>query len=187
MSSKRTIAFIIGAFVLSMALCKPCFAQATVPDETQVRSAIVANLVRFVAWTSAAKGNPHTILTVGLLGYDQQSAALESYLSSHSIDGKQFQVKKIGHADRAEDCQIVYVTPSEQRRFEEISDSLVRSGVLTVSDDRAFALSGGIVGLPVVGDHIEIQINLLRAQQSGLVISSRLLGLARIVRKADAK
>ena len=186
MSSKQTKAHLIGAFMLSIALCSSCSAQAAIPDEFQVRAAIIVNLVRFVTWTPA-RGNAHAPLVVGLLGYDQQGTALESYLSSHSIDGRQFQVKKIGHGDRTDDCQIIYVAPSEQRRFEEISDSLAHNGVLTVSDNRAFALSGGIVGLPVVGDRIEIQINLLQAQQSGLVISSRLLGLARVIRKAESK
>lgn len=186
MSSKQTKAYFIGVFVLCMAMRPSSPAQTAIPDEFQVRAAIIANLVRFVTW-APAKGNIHPPLIVGLLGNDQQSAALETYLSSHPIDGRQFQVRKIGHSDRVEDCQILYVAPSEQRRFEEISDSIAHNGVLTVSDDRAFALSGGIVGLPVVGDRIEIQINLLQAQQSGLVISSRLLGLARVIRKANSK
>jgi len=186
MSLKRTVAHLIGVLVLSTALCRFCLAQAAIPDEFQVRAAIVVNLVRFVTW-SPPKGNSHSPLVVGLLGYDQQSAALETYLSTHSIDGRQFQIRKVGHGDKTDDFQIVYVASSEQRHFEEIAEALARSGALTISDDRAFAMTGGIVGLPVVGDRIEIQINLLRAQQSSLVISSRLLGLARVIRKADAK
>lgn len=143
-------------------------------------------MVRFVTWPPA-RANAHTPIIGGLLGYDQQSAALESYLNAHSIDGRPFQVRKLGHSDRADDCQVLYVSPTERHRFEEVSGSLSDGGVLTISDDQTFAIVGGIVSLPVVGDRIEIQINLTQAQRSGLIIISRLLGLAKVIRKDGTK
>jgi hypothetical protein len=126
-------------------------------------------------------------VVVGLLGNDQQSAALEKYFDAHSIDGRALRIRKLGHADRADDCNVVYVSLAERRRFGEMADSLVAGGVLTISDDQTFALAGGIVALPLVGDRIEIQINLAQAQRSGLIISSRLLGVAKVIRKDGAK
>jgi len=186
MTAKRSVALTVGLLLLSVGSRLAGSAQTAIPDEFQVRAAIIANLARFVSW-APPKGNVHTPMIVGLLGSDQQSAALEAYLSSHTIDGRAFQVRKLERSDRTDDCQIVYVSPSEKQHFEEIADSRSWNGVLTISDDRTFALTGGIVGLPVVGDRIEIQINLFRAQQNGLLISSRLLGLARVIRKADTR
>lgn len=186
MRAKRLWPGIAGLIVLSAVSSLRCPAQAPLPDEFQVRAAIIANLVRFVTWPSA-RTNPHAPIVVGLLGYDQQSAALEKYLNAHSSDGKPFQIRKLGHSDPSDDCQVVYVSPAERWRFEEISDSLSANGVLTISDDQTFAIAGGIVGLPVVGDRIEIQINLIQAQRGGLVISSRLLGLAKVIRKVPSK
>jgi len=163
-----------------------CCAQAPMADEYQVRAAIVVNLVRFVSLRQSGEDN-HGPVRICLLGYDQQSAVLESYLGAHAIDGRSFQVRRLQESDRGEGCQVLYVSPAERHRFEEISGFLVGAGVLTVSDDRAFAAADGIVGLPVVGDRIEIQINLVRAEQSGIVISSRLLGLAKVIRKVGGR
>ena len=181
MRAKRLCGVIVGFVALSAAISLYCPAQTTLPDEFQVRAAIIANVIRFVTWP-ASRNNPHAPIMVGLLGYDQQSVALEKYLNTHAIDGRSFEVRKLGRSDSFDGYRVLYVSPAERRRFEEIADSLSASGVLTISDDQTFAMGGGIVGLPVTGDRIEIQVNLIQAQQSGLVISSRLLALAKVIR-----
>jgi len=171
-----------GAIALIAMSLSLCAAQEPIPDEYQVRAAIIVNIVRFVTF----KQNGDDLrgpIRLCLLGYDQQSALLEGYLSAHPVDGRPFQVRRLSNSERPEGCQALYVSPGERRRFDEISEALLGAGVLTISDDRTFAFSGGIVGLPVVGERIEIQVNLVRAEQSGIVISSRLLGLAKVIRK----
>lgn len=172
-----------GAIALMAITLSLCSAQEPIPDEYQVRAAIIVNLVRFVTFKPGGD-DVHGPIRLCLLGYDQQSALLESYLSAHPIDGRPFQVRRLLNSERPEGCRVLYASPAERRRFDEISEALVGAGVLTISDDRTFAAGGGIVGLPVVGDRVEIQINLVRAEQSGIAISSRLLGLARVIRKA---
>lgn len=169
----------IVLIVMSLSLCA---AQEPIPDEYQVRAAIIVNIVRFVTFKPNGD-DPHGPIRLCLLGYDQQSAVLEGYLSAHPIDGRSFQVRRLSNSERPDGCQVLYVSPGERRRFDDMSDALVGAGELTISDDRTFALSGGIVGLPLVGDRIEIQVNLVRAEQSGIAISSRLLGLAKVIRK----
>jgi len=171
---------VIALIAISLSLCS---AQEPIPDEYQVRAAIIVNLVRFVT-LKPNRDDPHGAIRVCLLGYDQQSALLETWLSTHFIDSRPFQVRKLMNWERPDGCQVLYTSPSERRRFDEISDALVGAGVLTIGDDRGFAVTGGSVSLPVVGDRIEIQINLVRAEQSCIVISSRLLGLAKVIRKA---
>ena len=187
MKGIRSLLLITGLAAMSALSHLDCPAQAAaVPDEFQVRAAIIVNLVRFVTWPPG-RDNVHAPIVVGLLGYDQQSAAIEQYLGTHAVDGRSFLVRKLGSSDRADNCEVLYVSPSERRRFETISESLASRAVLTISDDRTFAIGDGIVALPVVGDRIEIQINLAQAQRSGLVISSRLLGLAKVIRKGGDK
>jgi hypothetical protein len=169
----------IGCWVLASARGAP--AQATIPNEYDVRAAIILNLAKFVVWPSARTADPHAPFVVGLLGYDEQSAALERFLAGRSVDGRQVTVRRIAHGDRVDDCFMVYVAPAERKHYEESEPELTRAGVLTVSDDERFVYNGGIVGLPVTGDHVEIQVNLQHAALSGLTISSRLLQLATVV------
>jgi hypothetical protein len=150
-------------------------AQSTMPDE------YVLNLAKFVTWPQAKVANPHSPFVVGLLGYDQQGAALERLLATRTVDGRPVVVRRLTRGDRTDDCFLIYVVPLECKHYEDLQAQMTRDGVLTVSDDERFVLGGGVVGLPVAGDHIEIQINLAQAQRSGLTISSRLLHLATVV------
>jgi hypothetical protein len=53
--------------------------------------------------------------------------------------------------------------------------------VLTVSDPKGFSKAAGIVELYVEGGRMRFAINLDAAVHSGLRLSSRLLGLAKII------
>ena len=59
--------------------------------------------------------------------------------------------------------------------------------VLTVSDGKGFSLAGGIIELYVEGGRMRFAINLDAADRSGLRLSSRLLGLAKIVRNGHVR
>ena len=162
-------------------VCCDARAQATIPNEYDVRAAIILNLARFVTWPPAKTADPRAPFVVGLLGVDEQTAALERALAGRSVDGRKVAVRRLTYGDRSGDCFLVYVAAPELKHYDEAEPELERAGVLTVSDNDRFVFSGGVVGLPVNGDHIEIQINLGHAQASGLTISSRLLQLATVV------
>ncbi len=59
--------------------------------------------------------------------------------------------------------------------------------VLTVSDGKGFSLAGGIIELYVEGGRMRFAINVDAAERSGLRLSSRLLGLAKIVRNGHVQ
>jgi hypothetical protein len=59
--------------------------------------------------------------------------------------------------------------------------------VLTVSDGKDFSQAAGIIELYVEGGRMRFAINLDAADRSGLRLSSRLLGLAKIIRNVPPK
>jgi hypothetical protein len=183
----RWVTSILCSISLLILWSEKSLAQSPAPDEYQVRAAIILNITRFVSWPDAKQLGPRAPFIVGLLGYDQGSAALEKFLAGHSIDGHPVLVRRIPSADGIDGCSLVYVTSAERNHLQDFLSRDAATGVLTISDDPLFVHAGGVVGLPVTGDHVEIQINLLRAQRSGLVISSRLLHLATLVRQGDSK
>lgn len=169
--------------LLSTGGCPFAYGQTPGANEYEVRAAIIVNLVRFVTWPHGRGNDAHTPFVVGLMGANEQTSILEGYLVTHLLDGRSFSIRKLRRADRCDDCQLVYVTRTERRHFEELAGAFSAAGTLTVSDDETFACTGGIVGLPLLGEKIEIQINLSEAEHSNLTISSRLLSLAKVIRK----
>ena len=58
----------------------------------------------------------------------------------------------------------------------------VQALVLTVSDGKGFAQTGGIIELFIEDGRMRFAINLDAMEQTGVRLSSRLLGLAKVVR-----
>lgn len=166
---------------MALVLVMAARADATIPDEYQVRAAIILNLAKFVVWPAHRTADVHAPFVVGLLGYDEQSAAIEKAFTGQTVEGRPVAVRRFGRGERLSDCFLVYVASSQLKSYEAISPELARAGVLTVSDDERFLYNGGIVALPVSGDRVQIQISLAHAQSTGLSISSRLLQLAKVV------
>jgi hypothetical protein len=76
----------------------------------------------------------------------------------------------------------VFIPDAETRRGAERLGSLKTLPVLTVSDRKGFAESGGIIELYVDGGRVRFAINVDAVERSGLRLSSRLLGLAKVIR-----
>jgi hypothetical protein len=176
----RWLPFRLLLFFLAAAATEPARAQ-NVPDEYEVRAAIVSDLSKFVTWPAARVQRQQSAFVIGLLGTDQQTQALERFMVRRSIDGKPVVVRRLDSAEHGDDCALVYIASSERKRYQDDSEQLARQGILTVGDGDRFVLSGGMVGLPVVGDRVEIQVNLTQVQRGGLSVSSKLLRLATVV------
>jgi hypothetical protein len=78
-------------------------------------------------------------------------------------------------------CDILFVTQAAQDLLTNILSSVENQHILTVGDVPEFAMRGGMVNLLKNGERIAIEVNLKAVKASNIVISSRLLTLAKIV------
>ena len=76
-------------------------------------------------------------------------------------------------------CQVLFISSSEEKRLPEILKSLQNAPILTVSEMDRFTESGGMINFVWVEKTIHFQINDVVAKNAGLKIGSKLLGLAR--------
>ncbi len=161
--SERWLRWIpILATYLTMAYGFALFAQ----DSAREYAAKAASLVLFpdyVKWPVAGR----TVITVGILGDDLFGGALVG-----------LNVKRSKRVDDLKDCQVVFVSKSEQENVDAILKSLEGTNILTVGECADFAKLGGIIGLVMVGDAVRFEINTSAARRAGLGIDLRLLKLA---------
>ncbi len=75
-------------------------------------------------------------------------------------------------------CHVLFVSSSERENTPDIVASLAGASVLTTGDMDRFANQGGIINLIKRGNKIRFEINSNAAAQSGLKLSSYLMGLA---------
>ncbi len=95
-------------------------------------------------------------------------------------------VRRFAGVEALEPCQILFVSPSEDKRLAQILRRLRGASVLTVGETRDFAVRGGVIGLLVSEGRVRFEINVAAAERASLRVSSKLLRLGRIVREAGA-
>lgn len=83
--------------------------------------------------------------------------------------------------ENIQDCHILFVGKSEEKRLKGISNRLKKQSVLIVSDISKFVYKGGMVGLITDSKRIKLEVNLKLVEEHGIKIDSNLLEISTIV------
>lgn len=169
-------AWILAFFLAGAGPVSPSTVAAQSRDERAVRAAYLYNLIKFVQWPA-----PGTQLTVAFTGDAGTSDVIGHLLDGKTSDGQTIRVASSGADQDLQHCSVLYVAAASDRDVRRTLDRVKGRGVLTVGESDAFARAGGMVALVNSGDHIRIEVNLDATQAAGILISSRMLGLATIV------
>ncbi len=151
--------------------------------EYDLKAAFVYNFARFIEWPARAFKEPGDPIKVCILGENPFGHALDNALHGKLAGSRTFVVEQISDVRRANGCHILFVSASESKRVRAILEAVTSGcGVLTVGDLDGFAEQGGVVNFTLERGKIRFEINVAAAGQQGLRVSSKLLGVAKIVR-----
>ena len=172
----RNSAFAILA-ALMLGAPRPCVAEP--PLEYQIQAAYVSKFLRFVQWPDG-RGETFLVGVVGATEFQHAMDALDGFpVGDHTV-----RIRHVEAVEALEGLHVLVVGPSPSN---EQADRYLRVArdrpILTVGDATDFAQAGGIIQFVVVEDTVRFEINLDAAERVGLKLSSRLLRLARNVRK----
>jgi hypothetical protein len=152
-------------------------------EEYRLKAAFVSSFAGFVEWPPDALKSPGEPIVICVLGQDPFGSVLDQAVNGKTVQDRKLAPRRITDVRQAAGCQILFVSSSERKHLRSILKEPQLSGILTVGDTDGFTSEGGVIDLQVAGDRIRILINLEAAEQSRLRISSKLLSLARIVKK----
>lgn len=151
------------------------------PDEYAVKAAFLYHFAHLVDWPAPlAPGEPFVIAVAGPNPFGR---ALEEVLTGKAVRGQPVQVQRVATTAELEGLrpQIVFVGGDADHARQALG-AVAGQPVLTVGESPRFAERGGMIGFRVTPEgRIAFDINLHRAEQAGLRMSSQLLKLARIV------
>jgi hypothetical protein len=156
----------------------PCAAAEVVPA-VAVRAAFLYNFARFAEWPALRPGVP---ILVCIVGDDDLAASLTETVRGQTIDGHAVEVLRSPDSGAWKACQILFIADGEVRRAAGGLGGIKRLPVLTVSDGRDFSQASGIIELFVEDGRMRFAINVEAVERAGLRLSSRLLGLAKLIR-----
>lgn len=181
--SVHTIRTIVRGVITLMALVSllmpgPVWAQDASTTEFKVKAVILFNFAKYVKWPDTVFESPTSNLRLCILGTNPFGAMFDD-ANGKSTQNRTFEVATIPNASNAADlknCQIVYVGSKDTDKYTPLLDPLHKQGVLTVSEKEKL----GIVNFFIEDSKVKFGISLVKTKDSGLVISSQLLKLAKI-------
>lgn len=175
----------IAGLLLAIPLVAPSQGQTVqgqTVDEYQVKAAFIYNFAKFVQWPPEAFKAANNPIQVCLLGPDPFGGELQKVIRGKSIDGRSLDVRQVSEPQDISNCQILFVSSSETKRFHSLCGKLSPEGILTIGEAPGFASNGGIINFKLDGGHVRFEINIGAAEHAELHISSKLLSLADIVK-----
>jgi hypothetical protein len=174
-----TVRRLLAALLLA---CACCGAAADDVLEQRVKSAFLFNFARFVSWPPGKLGAGASSIVFCLLERDAMAPALEDALTGKSIDEHPLVLRRVGRAEDFRGCHVAYLGAVDPARLPAALASLDGTGVLTVYEADG-PQHDGVVRFYLDERKVRFEINEAAAQREGLQLSSRLLGVASVVRE----
>ncbi|OGP92967.1 MAG: hypothetical protein A2156_10395 [Deltaproteobacteria bacterium RBG_16_48_10] len=169
--------------IILLCLAAGCIAASTAQSqesEYMIKAAFLYNFAKFVDWPDGSFMDDLSPIRLFIIGADPFGDTLDS-LKDKTIKARRLTIKRIQKIEEMDKPHILFISSSEKGNVRRIIESLKREPVLTVSEIQEFCQQGGMINFIRLGNKVQFEINPDAVQKKKLVISSRLLNLAKIV------
>ena len=160
-------------------------AQTHTEDEPLIKAAFIYNFAKFTSWPENIWQDSQAPLKLCTVGKDALVSELK-HLAGKTIQQHPVTVHPLKNMQAVKNCQLLYIATSEKKQYTDILKVVQDKPVLTISELANFENSGGIIRLYRDKSQHFI-INLGVAREAGLVLSSRLLNVARVINHEGAQ
>lgn len=157
-----------------LAYCCQTFA-VDLPEE-QIKAGYLYNFAKFTEWPSTTLPSAADI-QVCLLGSGLVIDAMDA-LDGKSTGEHHLHIQHIAREQQASNCQVLFISQSEQARFQVALQAVKNMPILTVSDIENFAEAGGAIGFLVRDSKVKFEVNLETVRNSTLHLPGQLLNIA---------
>lgn len=175
--SLRLVALLLVGW---LAATTPCQAGDALRD-SDLKQAVVYNLLSFVEWPQARPPGADDLRLCVV--DDAGGASTLAEIAGKRLSGQRsIAVIRLGR-DFAElqKCHVVFVAGYDNRRLAAVAAGSANAPILIVGEGDKAIQNGATVGIVLSAGHVALDVDLAAARAAGLVISSKLLRLARRV------
>jgi hypothetical protein len=155
---------------------------AGVNREYTIKAAYLYNFSSYVQWPAEAFPTSDTPLVIGVLGTDPFGEILNEIVRTKKVAGRPIVARRFASMAVYAPCHVLFVPSSTSA--DETAAAIRKthgSPVLLVGENPGFAAEGGNVNFFIEENKVRFEINVDAARRRQLKISSKLLGLAKIV------
>jgi len=151
---------------------------AAVEVESQIKAAYLYKFASYVDWPPAAFAQADMPVTIGVMGADEIASELAVIQNGRPPNSRAIEVKRVKPGESLSGVQMLFVGHDESARLKRLGDMVQSRPVLTVTDSAGALGYGSVINFVTVDDRIRFEVSLAQAEQNGLKISARLLGVA---------
>jgi YfiR/HmsC-like len=182
MKSPRGHAAVLLGLMALLLGSNPGFGEELPLTKYQVEAVFLFNFAKYVDWPASAFTNATAPITIGVLGTDPFGDNLQHAVDGKTINGHAFVIKHLMSDSDLNGCQILFISDSESSRMGGILDKAGALPILTVGEDEQFSKNNGIINFVLKNGKVRLEIDLAAAKKTGLIISSKLLAVADVVK-----
>ena len=165
----------------------PLSAQNASDLEYRAKANYLAKFPSFVEWPESALPHGESPFLLCVFGDYPFGISLAEFTRGATTQQRRVETRWIRKPQELPACQVLFVSHSEQKRYNLALDAVRSRMVLTVGETPEFLDAGGIVSFSNQPGAIQFDVNLEAANKAHLIISSRLLALARrVVNQTEA-
>jgi hypothetical protein len=182
----RAGARLVMAGVLTAAVLTSGSAASQSLAAPELKAAYLFNFMQFMEWPEDAVP-AGAALTLCIVDDGAVAEALEQTIKGRTIEGHSLTVRVLKAGGPLPACQLLYLAGSDLKRSLEALATVKGAFALTVGDAERFSQTGGMVELFLEGGRMRFAVNTDAMQRARVRLSSRVLGLAKIVKDAKAQ
>ena len=149
--------------------------------EYQVKAAFLFNFAKFIDWPPGAFPVSTSPISICVLGKDPFEGELEVTLRDRAVGGRGLVARSAGPEADLSGCHVLFVPASESARLPAVLEKVASLPVLTVGESDQFQRLGGTVRFTLEDNRVRFIVNVASAKRAGLMISAKLLSIAKAV------
>jgi hypothetical protein len=167
---------VAAASLLTLATPTARHAQEAQYSADEVKAAFLYHFGTYVRWPAAAAANEP--ITIAVLGAEPVAKQLASYLPGRTIAGRRVEVRPVERIEDVGTDEMLFIGAEFNARLGQLIATLGNRPILVVTDAANGLADGAMVNFQLVDRRVRFEISLRKAEDAGLMLSSRLLSAA---------
>lgn len=145
----------------------------------QVKTRFISIFGEHCKWpTQSSAAKPGASFTIGAFEENEVTSYLIETVKTRTIAGKKAKILIISDDKEIEQCNLLYITETSEKRLQKILKIVDNLPILTVSDAPGYAEKGGMIEMYFLKNKMRYIVNPSAVRKSGLLLGSTILRYA---------
>ncbi len=180
MNKLHKILFIVITLVVFLSTLEKAYSQQY--TEYEVKAGYIYNFAKFVTWPESCFSSNTSPIVIGVYGMDYFGEIIMRIIRDNMVGNRSFVVKYYNNPTQIQQCHILFIGGINKNELIDLIRVVRNKPILTVGNGiEGFCQIGGIINFLPQYSKKRFEINNTTAKNNEIIISSKLLSLAKII------